>query len=156
MEVKVKKVKGLLAKAPKPSGQTLSKEVSLPDPKPAIAGSSPYRFLCRNGKIFPLNDKALLRAWFLQIWPRQELNPIKIKNMMGRNFFLLLTERNQAPIFLLFIASEDKDKVIRFTMERKDKAGEDEAQISRPGSLYAKILGQFESAEKLSSVRGFS
>ena len=33
MEVKFKKVKGLLAKAPTPAaGQTLSKEVSLPDP----------------------------------------------------------------------------------------------------------------------------
>ena len=59
VEVKVKKVKGLLAKAPKPTGKTLSKEVSLPDPTPAIAGSTPYRFLCRNNKIFPLNDEAL-------------------------------------------------------------------------------------------------
>ena len=36
-------------------------------------------------------------------------------------------------------------------MERKDKAGEDEAQASKPGSQYADII-QFESAEKLSSV----
>ena len=59
VEVKVKKVKGLLSKAPKPSAESLSKDVSLPDPKPAIAGSAPFRFLCRNGKIFPLDDKAL-------------------------------------------------------------------------------------------------
>ena len=67
MEVKVKKVKGLLAKAPKPSAQSLSKEVSLPDPKPAIAGSSPSRFLCRNGKIFRsmmlYSNKWLHRSW---------------------------------------------------------------------------------------------
>ena len=37
MEVKFKKVKGLLATAPTPAaGQTLSKEVSLPDPKPQL------------------------------------------------------------------------------------------------------------------------
>ena len=58
VEVKVKKVKGLLAKAPKPTGQTLSKEVSLlirSQPSQARA----YCFLSRNGKIFPLNDVAL-------------------------------------------------------------------------------------------------
>ena len=71
VEVKVKKVKGLLSKAPKPSAESLSKDVSLPDPKPAIAGSAPFRFLCRNGKIFPLSMTKPYREWFYPIWRKQ-------------------------------------------------------------------------------------
>ena len=60
IEVKVKKVKGLLAKAPKSTGQTLSKEVSLPDPKPAPPKAKAFRFLCQRGKIYPLDDPRLI------------------------------------------------------------------------------------------------
>jgi len=139
VEVKVKKVKGLLAKAPKPSGQTLSKEVSLPDPKPAIAGSTPYRFLCRNGKIFPLNDKAL-QGMVLTNLAKAGVKPNKDKEYDGKKFLSVINGKKPSTNFFTLVAREDKDKVIRFTMERKDKAGESEAQAVKPGSQYTKIL----------------
>lgn len=139
VEVKVRKVKGLLAKAPKPSNQSLSKEVSLPDPKPAIPGSKPYRFLCRNGKIFPLNDEALKKmvSTSLEI---SKLKPNKDKEYDGKKFLSVINGKKPSTNFFTLIAREDKDKVIRFTMERTDKAGEDEAQATKPSSQYAKIL----------------
>lgn len=53
-------VKGLWAAAPEPSGQTLSKEVSLHDPKPAISGSKPFRFVFHEGQVFPIEDNRLI------------------------------------------------------------------------------------------------
>ena len=141
VEVKVRKVKGLLAKAPKTSAQTLSKEVSLPDPKPAISGSTPFRFLCRNGKIFPLNDEAFKKMVFTNV-TTAKLKLNKDKEYDGKKFLSVINGKKPSTNFFTLVAREDKDKVIRFTMERKDKAGEDEAQISKPGSLYAKILGR--------------
>ena len=139
VEVKVKKVKGLLAKAPKPTGQTLSKEVSLPDPKPAIAGSAPYRFLCRNGKIFPLNDVALKQMVASNL-AKSGVKPNNDKEYDGKKFLSVINGNKTSTNFFSLVAREDKDKVIRFTMERKDKAGEDEDQAIKPGSQYAKIL----------------
>lgn len=139
VEVKVKKVKGLLAKAPKPTGQTLSKEVSLPDPKPAIPGSAPYRFLCRNGKIFPLNDVALQQMVASNL-AKAGVKPNNDKEYDGKKFLSVINGNKTGTNFFSLVGREDKDKVIRFTVERKDKAGEDEAQSTKPGSKYAKIL----------------
>jgi hypothetical protein len=139
VEVKVKKIKGLLVKAPKPSGQTISKEVSLPDPKPAIAGSTPYRFLCRNGKIFPLNDKAL-QGMVLTNLAKAAVKPNKDKEYDGKKFLSVINGKKPSTSFFTLVAREDKDKVIRFSMERKDKAGENENQVIKPSSQYTKVL----------------
>ena len=141
VEVKVKKIKGLLVKASKPSGQTISKEVSLPDPKPAIAGSTPYRFLCRNGKIFPLNDKAL-EGMVLTNLAKAAIKPNKDKEYDGRKFLSVINNKKPSTSFFTLVAREDKDKVIRFSMERKDKAGENENQVIKPGSQYTKVLSR--------------
>jgi hypothetical protein len=42
--------------------------------------------------------------------------------------------------FFSVIAREDKDKVIRFTVERKDQSGENEASLIKSGSKYTKSL----------------
>lgn len=141
VEVKVKKIKGLLVKAPKPSGQTISKEVSLPDPKPAIAGSTPYRFLCRNGKIFPLNDKAL-QGMVLTNLAKAAVKPNKDKEYDGKKFLSVINGKKPSTSFFTLVAREDKDKVIRFSMERKDKAGENENQVINPVSQYNKVLSR--------------
>ena len=139
MEVKVKKVKGLLAKAPKPSAQSLSKEVSLPDPKPAIAGSSPSRFLCRNGKIFPLND-VVLKQMVASKLGKADIKPNQDKEYDGKRFLSVINGNKISTNFFTLVGREDKDKVIRFTMERKDKFGEDEAKLKKLGSQYVKVL----------------
>ena len=139
VEVKVKKVKGLLAKAPKPSAQSLSKEVSLPDPKPAIAGSSPSRFLCRNGKIFPLND-FVLKQMVASKLGKADIKPNQDKEYDGKRFLSVINGNKISTNFFTLVGREDKDKVIRFTMERKDKFGEDEAKLKKLGSQYVKVL----------------
>lgn len=147
VEVKVRKVKGLLAKAPKPASQSLSKEVSLPDPKPAIAGSTPYRFLCRNNKIFPLNDEALKKMVTTNL-ENSKLKPNKDKEYDGKKFLSVINGNKTSTSFFSLVAREDKDNVIRFTMERKDKAGEDETKIAKPGSQYNKILSSLSPQKK--------
>jgi hypothetical protein len=139
VEVKVKKVKGLLAKAPKSSGQTLSKEVSLPDPKPAIAGSTPYRFLCRNGKVFPLDDVGL-RQKVSSVIKKAGIKPNKDKEYDAKKFLNAINGGKVGDTFFSVIAREDKDKVIRFTVERKDQSGENEASLIKSGSKYIKSL----------------
>jgi hypothetical protein len=139
VEVKVKKVKGLLAKAPKSSGQTLSKEVSLPDPKPAIAGSTPYRFLCRNGKVFPLDDVGL-RNKVSSVIKKTGIKPNKDKEYDAKKFLTAINGGKVGDTFFSVIAREDKDKVIRFTVERKDQSGENEASLIKSGSKYTKSL----------------
>ena len=128
VEVKVRKVKGLLAKAPKSSGQTLSKEVSLPDPKPAIEGSTPYRFLCRNGKVFPLDDVGL-RQKVSSVIKKAGIKPNKDKEYDAKKFLNAINGGKVGDTFFSVIAREDKDKVIRFTVERKDQSGENEASL---------------------------
>jgi hypothetical protein len=139
VEVKVRKVKGLLAKAPKSSGQTLSKEVSLPDPKPAIAGSTPYRFLCRNGKVFPLDDFGL-REKVSSVIKKAGIKPNKDKEYDAKKFLNAINGGKVGDTFFSVIAREDKDKVIRFTVERKDQSGENEASLIKSGSKYTKSL----------------
>jgi hypothetical protein len=139
VEVKVKKIKGLLAKAPKPKGQTLSKEVNLPDPKPAIEGSSPYRFLCRNGKIFPLNENTLKRLVSSNL-VKAGLKPNDNKEYDGKKFLAIINGKKLGTNFFTLMAREDKDKVIRFTIERKDEAGENSIKVVNSGSQYIKIL----------------
>jgi len=141
VEVKVKKVKGLLSKAPKPSAESLSKDVSLPDPKPAIAGSAPFRFLCRNGKIFPLDDKAL-QGMVLSNLAKAGMKPNNDKEYDGKKFLSLINGKKLSTNFFSLIGREDKDKVIRFTMERKDQAGESEENVGKAGSKYQKILSE--------------
>jgi len=139
VEVKVKKVKGLLAKAPKASGQTLSKEVSLPDPKPAITGSTPYRFLCRNGKIFPLDDDGLKKKVSSTL-TKAGIKPNKDSEYDAKKFLGVVNGNKLGTKFFSLLAREDKDKVIRFSVDKKDQNGENESQVIKSGSQYTKIL----------------
>ena len=123
----------------KQSAQSLSKEVSLPDPKPAIAGSSPSRFLCRNGKIFPLND-VVLKQMVASKLGKADIKPNQDKEYDGKRFLSVINGNKISTNFFTLVGREDKDKVIRFTMERKDKFGEDEAKLKKLGSQYVKVL----------------
>ena len=114
---------------------------SLPDPKPAIAGSAPFRFLCRNGKIFPLDDKAL-QGMVLSNLAKAGMKPNNDKEYDGKKFLSLINGKKLSTNFFSLIGREDKDKVIRFTMERKDQAGESEENVGKAGSKYQKILSE--------------
>jgi len=83
IEVKLKKVKGLLAKAPKASSESLSKDVNLPDPKPAPPKAKPFRFLCRGGKIYPIDDNRLIGR-VTQELKKAGLKPNKAKEYDGK------------------------------------------------------------------------
>ncbi len=139
IEVKVKKIKGLLFNAPKSGTQSLSKDVSLPEPKPAIPGSKPFRFLCREGRIFPLDDVSLQNQINSMV-AQSGLKINKDKEYDGAKFLKLINGKKPGNSFFMVKAKSDPDKVIRFVIDRKSNSGEDEASLIKPNSTYLKAL----------------
>ena len=139
IELKVKKVKGLLAKAPKPSGQTLSKEVSLPDPKPAPPKAKPFRFLCRGGKIFPLDDPRLINRVTQEI-QKAGIKPNKAKEYDGKKIVAHFAKVKPGDPFFHAKPRIDGNKRIIFDLQKKSAAGEDEEALVKPNSKYLAAL----------------
>ena len=139
IEVKVKKVKGLLAKAPKPTGQTLSKEVSLPDPNPAPPKAKPFRFLCRGGKIYPLDDPRLINRVTQEI-QKAGIKPNKAKEYDGKKVLAHFSKAKPGDPFFQAIPRIDGGKRIIFDLRKKSAAGEDEATLVKPTSKYLAAL----------------
>lgn len=139
IELKVKKVKGLLAKAPKPSGQTLSKEVSLPDPKPAPPKAKPFRFLCREGKIFPLDDPRLINRVTQEI-QKAGIKPNKAKEYDGKKIVSHFSKAKPGDPFFQAVPRIDGNKRIIFDLRKKSSAGENEATLVKPNSKYLATL----------------
>ena len=139
IEVKVKKVKGLLAKAPKPTGQTLSKEVSLPDPKPAPPKAKPFRFLCRGGKIYPLDDPRLINR-VTQEMQKAGIKPNKAKEYDGKKVLAHFSKAKPGDPFFQAIPRIDVHKRIIFDLRKKSAAGEDEAALAKASSKYLAAL----------------
>ena len=139
IELKVKKVKGLLAKAPKPSGQTLSKEVSLPDPKPAPPKAKPFRFLCRGGKIFPLDDPRLINRVTQEI-QKAGIKPNKAKEYDGKKIIAHFAKVKPGDPFFHAKPRIDGNKRIIFDLQKKSAAGEDEEALVKPDSKYLAAL----------------
>ncbi|MEJ6621459.1 MAG: hypothetical protein QNL93_05905, partial [Opitutae bacterium] len=139
IEVKVKKIKGLLVSAPKASSQSLSRDISLPEPKPATPGSKPFRFLCRGEKIFSVDDISLQNR-VKSLVAQSGLKANKDKEYDGTKFLKLINGKKVGNPFFEVKAKSDSDKVIRFVIERKPSSGEDEASLLKPNSKYLKAL----------------
>lgn len=139
IELKVKKVKGLLAKVPKPSGQTLSKEVSLPDPKPAPPKAKPFRFLCRDGKIYPLDDARLISRVTQEI-KKAGINPNKAKEYEGKKILAHFAKAKPGDPFFILKPRIDVNKRITFDLQKKSAAGEDEEALVKSTSKYLAAL----------------
>jgi len=139
VEVKVKKVKGLLSKAPKPSSESLSKEVNLPDPKPAPPKAKPFRFLCRGGKIYPLDDSRLINRVTQEI-KKAGTSPNKAKEYDGKKILAHFAKAKPEDPFFQAIPRIDGSKRIIFDLRKKSPAGEDEAALVKPTSKYLAAL----------------
>lgn len=139
IEVKVKKVKGLLAKAPKPSGGSLSKEVSLPDPKPAPSKAKPFRFLCRGGKIFPLDDPRLINSVIQEI-KKAGIKPNKAKEYDGKKIVAHFAKAKPGDPFFHAMPRIDGGKRIIFDLQKKSAAGENEESLVKLNSKYLAAL----------------
>ena len=139
IELKVKKVKGLLSKATKPSSESLSKEVNLPDPKPAPPKAKPFRFLCRNGKIYPLDDPRLISRVTQEI-KKAGINPNKAKEYDGKKILAHFAKAKPGDPFFLAKPRIDANKRIIFELQKKSAAGEDEETLVKPTSKYLAAL----------------
>ena len=139
VEVKVKKVKGLLAAAPKPSGQTLSKEVSLPDPKPAISGSKPFRFVFREGQVFPIDDNRLIGIMQKEL-KKAGLTANKAKEHDGKKVVAHFKNAQAGDEFFTLLPRVDANKRIIFDLKRKKGAGESADDLTKPNSKYIAAL----------------
>ena len=83
---------------------------------------------------------------------KADIKPNQDKEYDGKRFLSVINGNKISTNFFTLVGREDKDKVIRFTMERKDKFGEDEAKLRKLGSQYVKVLSSPKSAKKLSVV----
>ena len=147
IEVKLKKIKGLLAKAPKPPAKSLSKDVNLPDPKPAPPKATPFRFLCREGKIYPLDDLNLRKSADKAI-TQSGIKPNKDKEYDGKKLAVHFGQKKPGNAFFSLKAMPGGDKLIRFTMERRPNAGEDELALGKSGSAYMKTLASLKPTDR--------
>ncbi len=139
IEVKLKKIKGLLAKAPKPSSESLSKDVNLPDPKPAPPNAKPFRFLCRGGKIYPIDDNHLIGR-VTQELKKAGLNPNKAKEYDGKKVLAHFSKAKPGDPFFQAIPRIDANKRIIFDLRKKTGAGEDETALTKSNSKYVAAL----------------
>ena len=147
IEVKLRKIKGLLAKAPKPSSKSLSKDVHLPDPKPAPPKATPFRFLCREGKIYPLDDSNLRKSADKAI-TQSGIKPNKDREYDGKKLAAHFGQKKPGNAFFSLKAIPGGDKLIRFTMERRPNMGEDELALSKSGSAYMKTLASLKPTDR--------
>ena len=147
IEVKLRKIKGLLAKAPKPSSKSLSKDVHLPDPKPAPPKATPFRFLCREGKIYPLDDSNLRKSADKAI-VQSGIKPNKDREYDGKKLAAHFGQKKPGNAFFSLKAIPGGDKLIRFTMERRPNMGEDELALSKSGSAYMKTLASLKPTDR--------
>ena len=139
IEVKLKKIKGLLTKSPKPSTKSLSKDVNLPDPKPAPPKSKPFRFLCRGGKIYPLDDPRLINRVTQEI-KKAGIKPNKAKEYDGKKILAHFSKAKPGDPFFHAIPRIDGNKRIIFDLRKKGAAGEDEPALVKPTSKYLAAL----------------
>ena len=147
VEVKLKRIKGLLAKAPKPPAASLSKDVNLPDPKPAPPKAKPFRFLCREGKIYPLDDLAL-RKHAENAVAQSGIKPNKDGEYDGKKLAAHFAKKKTHNAFFTLKAVPGGVKLIRFTMKRRSNAGEDEQALAKGGSAYLKTLASIKPTER--------
>jgi hypothetical protein len=139
IEIDLKRVKGLLAKAPNPSSESLSKDVNLPDPKPAPPKAKPFRFLCRGGKIYPIDDNRLIGR-VAQELKKAGIKPNKAKEYDGRKVLSHFTKTKPGDPFFQTVPRIDGNKRIIFELRKKTVAGEDEAALTKGSSKYVSAL----------------
>lgn len=140
IEVKFRKVKGLLSSGNAQNTKSMSKDISLPDPKPAVPGSKPFRFLCREGMIYPI-DESMLYARVKSSLTNSGPKPNKDGEYDSSAFVNFINSQKISNSFFIVKVSVDGGKVMRFTVERKGGAGEDEIDLVKPSSEYLKALG---------------
>ena len=139
IEVKFRKVKGLLSSGTDQNSKSMSKDISLPDPKPAVPGSKPFRFLCREGMIYPINE-SMLYARIKSALTKSGPKPNKDGEYESSAFINFIHSQKISTSFFTVKVSVDGGKVMRFTVERKRAAGEDEMELVKPSSEYLKAL----------------
>ena len=139
VELKLKKVKGLLAKAPKASPKSMSKDVNLPDPKPAPPKAKPFRFLCRGGKIYPLDNQRLVNR-VTQEMQKAGIRPNKAKEYDGKKILAHFAKAKPGDPFFQAIPRIDSNKRVIFDLRKKPQSGEDETELVKPSSRYLSAL----------------
>lgn len=140
IEVKFRKVKGLLSSGTAQNTKSMSKDISLPDPKPAVPGSKPFRFLCREGMIYPI-DESILYDRVKSSLTKSGPKPNKDGEYDSSAFMNFINSQKISTSCFIVKVSVDGGKVMRFTVERKRGAGEDEIDLVKPSSEYLKALG---------------
>ncbi len=138
-ETELKSMQALLSETDKPAASDLTKDVNLPDPREPIKGAKPFYFLCRDGKVFPvdgenLKNRAVAGIKASKVVPNGEgeYDAKKLADYFEKNTI--------ANAYFRLQPKSTGDKLIRFYVSRKEAAGEDVDGLSQPNSKFAKTL----------------
>lgn len=131
-------LKARLAETPA-QGPAETQVVNLPDPRPAPSGAQPVTFLCRHGRIVPLDTPTLqqeaqtvLRSAQRLIDRKEGLDCERLKELFEKRFvgdrYVRLKVR---------IGGDGKPYLL---VEHREEAGEETANISKRTSLFNRAL----------------
>lgn len=154
-ETALKSMQALLAKTEKPAASDLSKDVNLPDPREPIKGAKPFYFLCRGGKIYPVNYDSL-KAKALAGVKSSKLTPNKEGEYDGNKLAAYLEKNTVATKHFRLKAKPTTDKYIRFYVYKNENAGEDVESLSKPNSAFSKTLAGIDPKKRYLLFHVFS
>ncbi len=153
---RLSELQALLTRAPKKKKAPPPKVVQVPDPRPAPEGSEPYHFLCRGGKVYPVDIDRMKRLG------RSALNTVKLKTRRtAKKRFILLDPK---PLVAYFKNNPVGDTFFRLTVEisnytprlvlnRRPEAGEDAGQLAAKGSDYQHVLRTIKGKKRYARFR---
>ena len=140
------KLRAQLAETPE-QGPLPAKVVNLPNPRPAPEGTQPVTFICRQGRIMPLDVKALQqqaqkRADF--IVRRRKLDRDPANGIDGE---ILAEEFNRGKIRSQYFVPElvVSGRYPQLVLERRKNAGQTAEQLKRSNSRYRQYLKRIDS-----------
>ena len=130
IEVKLKKIKGLLAKRPnyQPEQSVFARRSAPPNAKP-------FRFLCRGGKIYPIDDNRLIGRVTQELKSRPYSN--KAKEHDGK----VLAHFFKGKTGILFQAMSRSMRTNGSSLTaQEERSGEDETALTKGNSKYLAAL----------------
>ena len=136
------KLRAQLAVVPLPA-KTPAREILLPNPRPAPKDATPLTFLCRSGRVIPvdaanLQDKAQKRAKF--IVSRRKLGTVKARGIDGK---LLVKYFNQTSLRNAYFDAElyiHGGRYPRLRLTRRKNVGDTAADLTRATSSYKQLV----------------
>lgn len=133
-------LKARLAETPAQGADADTKVVNLPDPRPAPKGAQPVVFLCRNGRVFPLDTPGLQREAQQVLAGALRLIDKKEAGLDCQKLTELFDKRFVGDRFVRLAVRMGGDGKPSLLIQHRENTGEETANISKRTSLFNQWL----------------